>query len=198
MSYKVKFVKLYSSLEEINFSSKCQLCEIFTENTANNKCLFCNRYSLYTKETDSFLFTLKNFFVELAQKRDFFNLSWFDFQNLENELLKISEQNPCFQYNPYSLFYHVDCSKEIRNLDRCYETLRNIHAHISKQFDLHQSMLNTVEDLISKHIESVSNDSFNKFLYTCYTFTPQKITPNHNICRQKLCEMLCEKLEILN
>lgn len=198
MSYKTEFIQLSSSIDEINFISKCEFCRSFCHNTVNSVCMFCHRHLSYSKENDIMLFTVKNLLLEISQKKDAYCLSWFDFLQLEQGLLELSEKNTSFFYNPSNLFFYIDFGLNNYETDQVIKTIDNLHEYTRKYFNIPKDKLVVVDKMTSHIISSYDGDIQNRFFYTPLNLNLTRNLVVNNINRENLYEIFCEKLDFVN
>lgn len=199
MSYKVKFVKVCSSLEQIKFQTRCEFCEILATTSTEPKCNFCRRYLRYVQNDSCAIYTFRNFFAELALRKNIFNeMSWFDFQHLECELLDICENTLEVQYNPENLSFYFD----LRNYDETCRFIMDIfdilHKKIVKSLELTPTVATQATEYLNSQLLTFKDNNNKEIIYTSISLSAMKQPQNFTINREKLYEMFCEKFDFLN
>lgn len=199
MSYKVNYVKVCSSLEEIKFKTQCEFCETLAITSAESKCSFCRRYFHYVQNNSCAIYTFRNFFAELALRKNIFNhMSWFDFQYFESELLDICENNLEVQYNSENLSFYFD----LCNYDDAHRSILSdfdiLHNKIVKSLELTPAVATQATEYLSNQLLSSKNTKKKEIIYTSVCLSAMKQSQNLTINREKLYEMFCDKFDFLN
>ncbi len=117
MIRQINLHKVENPLLNMAFYSKCSICSVLHAQNNSVFCDFCTKYFFYIKEGDALLFNIKNLWIEVATKKTELNFSYYEFQNLEKELVQISEKNLAFSYNPQNLSWYIDFAYDSNNHD---------------------------------------------------------------------------------
>jgi hypothetical protein len=110
MLQSVNFTKIRNTIEEMPFVSPCAFCKNFSENLLNNYCGTCFKYLSYTKENDILIYNLSKFLRDVADSRDTYCLSWFDFERLEESIQNRIAFFDFLNYFPKQLGFYIDFS----------------------------------------------------------------------------------------
>lgn len=199
MSYKIKFTKLCSNIDEIKFKCKCESCEILTSELKDQKCYFCNRYFHYVSDTNCVIYTFKNMLAELALRKNLFNdMSWFDFQNLECKLTDLADKNVLFQYNNRNFSFYIDFCDYEQNFNTTIETICSMNEILVKELGLSKPVLNQANDHAKNELAKCGTNKKINIIYANICLTNVKQQQIFTINREKLYEMFCEKIDFLN
>lgn len=196
MSYKVKFVKVCSNLDEIKFKTRCEFCEILSNSSNEPVCNFCKRYLHYVPKNSCAIYTFRNLFIEVAQRKNILGeMSWFDFQNLECELLDICEQTLEVQYNSENLSFYLDLS----NYDEVQKSILNtfdiFHNKLVKDLDISSGLAFQANEYLAQQLLKWKTSAKKEMIYTNICLSTMKQPQNLTINREKLYEMFCDKFE---
>lgn len=154
MLKQIKLVDTKKGLDRYDFQYKCTFCKVLTKKIHNNSCNFCFKYFNYVDETNVCMFSVKNIFADISHKKFENNVSCFKFKKMEQFLVEISENNPCFSYNQFSMNWHVDFGFDPNNKDQINTIFKTVETITSEVCELASMKLaeksSCVDDIINK------------------------------------------------
>ena len=196
MSNRVSFIPVCNSLDDLSVVSNCCFCRTFTDKMQGNMCNGCARNTLNFKENEILLLSYKPYWFHIATKKEQYRISWFDYLELENSILEITDNLNCVFYDKNNLFFYIDVNYINTYMKKVCETFAEVNILINKE--LHNFMpdknLNHNFYSIFENVESTNEN--NRFLY----LATEEVKKSHiqmffSSGRHKLKSILREKFE---
>lgn len=154
MIKQIEIINSDLGIQRFDFYYKCNFCSVLSNKTKDGFCRFCYKYLNYSKENDVVLFTVKNIFIQMAQKKIELNISHYDFLEIEKTLLKITDENFSFTYNANNLTWYVDFGFDQYNesllqiVQTCSDLIKNIFKKMYFNAELQDFSVNIVKEKI--------------------------------------------------
>ena len=196
MHSRVSFIPICNSLEKLSIEKKCSFCGVFTEKSQNSLCFGCQKAIQNIKEDEIYLISYKPYWLYLADQKDAYNLSWFDFLELENIILEeLSVLNSVF-YDKNNFFYYLDLNYLSLATNKVCEVFSKINEIINKEMinnELDKKLNHNFNEIFS-NIENTN--ASNRFIYLVTEECKKNVNPTYFIYdRNKLMNKLREKFE---
>lgn len=157
MLKQIQLTKSENNIKDnLVFYTKCSFCKVLYKKTKENRCLFCRKYLNYVKIDSAMLFSLKNLITEISLRKRDFAFSHYDFLELEKSLVKITDQNLCFTYNPENLMWYVDVDFEVYDkykVKYIYDTCIDVLNFFFEELNLNKHILELEKPSILQKIE---------------------------------------------
>jgi len=196
MSNRVSFIPVCNSLNELSVESNCAFCRTFTDKMQGNLCHGCAKNTLNIRENEILMLSYKPYWFYMANKKEQCNLSWFDYLELENTILEITDNLNSVFYDKNNLFFYIDINYLNTYKEKICSTFADVNNFINKE--LH----NFMPDKILNHnfysiLENIeSTDQNNRFIYLASEEVRKNFMQMYFTAgRNKLMNMLREKFE---
>jgi hypothetical protein len=196
MHSRVSFIPVCDSLEKLSIEKKCSFCGVFTEKSQNSLCFGCQKAIQNIKEDEIYLISYKPYWLYLADQKDAYNLSWFDFLELENIILEeLNVLNSVF-YDKNNFFYYLDLNYLSLATNKVCEVFSKINEIINKEMinnEIDKKLNHNFNEIFS-NIENIN--ASNRFIYLVTEDCKKNVNPVHFFYdRKKLMSKLREKFE---
>ena len=154
MLKQIKLEDTKKGLDRYKFYYKCTFCKVLSDKLRDKSCNFCFRYFNYVQEQHVLLLSFKNIFLDMGRRKFEDKSSCFEFAKLEDKLIKMADQNPCYAYNSNSMIWHIDFEFEDgkqKQLLSIIKTAEDLLEELAKHFSIgHGEKQNLKDDLIVK------------------------------------------------
>lgn len=197
MSSRVTFIPVCDSLSELQVENKCSFCNVFTDKVNKNFCFACSRILNSIRENDIILLSYKPFWVHIAQHKTEYNMSWYDFECLENEIWGLVENLSFLNYDKSNLFYYLDTHNIAENKSDIVNGFSKINELINEEFNTNYNPDKKLQHNFKNFFDNFELlDSTNKFIYLA-TEEAKKclVTSSFTINRRKLKELFMDKFD---
>jgi len=126
MYNEILLEKTETKLDDLRFINRCKFCHVLSKDMyLSDCCIFCKKYFNYIRPEDAFLFTFKNFYCEIAMRKDS-HLSKHQFCKIEENSFQQSNLNPSFSYDFFNMNWYVDVEFENKKIEDTCDTLNKI------------------------------------------------------------------------
>jgi hypothetical protein len=196
MSKRVSFIPVCNSLNDLLVENKCSFCNVFSKKIDKNYCFACNRTLQNIRENDILLLSYKPYWFYIAERKNVFNMSWFDFLELENKILDLIDNLNFVFYDKNNLFFYIDISgftKDCSIISEKFEEINNLINKDLVNIEKNQVLKHNFHNLFSQ-IENT--DQNNRFIYLTSEDGKKNCTSSSFSCnREKLMNLIREKFE---
>jgi len=183
----IKLSKLTSSLEEVQFYSKCAFCKSFSNKMTGNHCASCNKKLKCDSNKHMGIFSIKEFIFGHCIKTEA-NISWHDFLNLEDELINFSSKNNALDYIRDDFFWYF-LIQDIK-----VEEIKSIGEILMQFFFISDTSYKGFYERFHSDTQSFQENMNYTFNFPCYLGKKLDIT---NFDRNKLKDGLIEPFEFV-